>query len=251
MNDAVHAPTFTVLTIFPEMFPGPLGYGVLGKALERGLFRLDVRDLRDWAPPPHHQVDDAPFGGGAGMVMKPEPLFAAIEELRAAPEEALAHVVLLDPAGSPFTQEKARKLAGRPRTLMVCGRYEGIDGRVREQLVDEEISLGDFVLTGGELAAMAVIEASARLVPEVVGQQASIERDSFENGLLDHPHYTRPASFRGLGVPEVLLSGHHEKIESWRRARSQELTRSRRPDLLERGAPKVGAAGSTREDDRR
>jgi tRNA (guanine37-N1)-methyltransferase len=236
MNEAAPAGTsvreFVVVTIFPEMFPGPLAFGVLGKAVERGLVRLQVRDLREFAAPPHRQVDDAPFGGGAGMVFKPEPLFRAVETLAAEQPDEPPHVVLLDPAGRRFTQTVARELAARPRVVLLCGRYEGVDERVREHLVDEELSIGDYVLTGGELPAMVVIEATARLVAGVVGEPASVVHESFEGRALDHPHYTRPASFRGLEVPEVLLSGHHARIEQWRRERAAERTRQRRPDLL-------------------
>lgn len=229
---SARAAEWVVLSIFPGLFPGPLGEGVVGKALEKGLLRLEVRNLRDWAEPPHYQVDDTPFGGGAGMVFKPGPLFRAIVELkRSAPA---TRVVLLDPAGRRFDQAMAQEMASWARILFVCGRYEGVDNRVREHLVDEEISIGDYVLAGGELPAMVVMESVARCVPGVVGDAESVTNDSFQEGRLDHPHYTRPAEFQGLAVPEILLSGHHAKIEAWRRERSDELTRTRRPDLLEK-----------------
>ncbi len=224
---------FSVVTIFPGMFPGPLAYGVVGRALARGLFRLNVRDLRDWAPPPHRVVDDAPFGGGAGMVLKPEPLFDAIDELRASAPGPNTRVVLLDPGGRPFDQRVAREYAALDRLVLVCGRYEGVDHRVRTNAVDEELSVGDYVLSGGELPAMAVIDAAARLIPGVVGEPASVASESFESPALDFPYYTRPAEFRGLRVPDVLLSGHHEQIEAWRRQAARERTLRYRPDLLE------------------
>jgi len=222
---------FVVVTIFPGVFPGPLAYGVVGRALAQSLFRLTVRDLRDFAAPPHRQVDDAPFGGGAGMVLMAEPIYRAVEAARAERPELRTRVVLLDPAGRPFTQSVARELAAWDRLVLVCGRYEGVDERVRA-LVDEELSIGDYVVSGGELPAMVVIDAVARLVPGVVGEPESVARESFEERLLDHPQYTRPADFRGMKVPEVLLSGHHADIESWRRRMALERTRERRPDLL-------------------
>ncbi len=225
---------FTVLTIFPGMFPGPLAYGVVGRGLARGLFGLNVRDLRDWAPPPHRQVDDAPFGGGAGMVLKPEPLFAAVEELRAEVPGAATRTILLDPGGRRFDRDVANELARLDRVILVCGRYEGVDDRVRTHLVDEELSIGDYVLSGGEIPAMSVIEATARLLPGVVGEPSSVATESFEGAALDYPYYTRPAEFRGLKVPDVLMSGHHAGIEAWRREAARERTRRQRPDLLRR-----------------
>ncbi len=223
---------FVVITIFPDMFPGPLAFGVVGRALERGLLRLTARNLRDWAEPPHRVVDDTPFGGGAGMVLKPEPLFRAVEAVRAEAPGKETRVILLDPAGRRFDQRVARELAAVERLVFLCGRYEGVDERVREHAVDDEISIGDYVLSGGEIPAMVVIDAVARLVPGVVGEPASLVRESFEEPLLDHPHYTRPAEFRGWRVPDVLLSGHHAKIEAWRRGAALERTRRRRPDLI-------------------
>jgi tRNA (guanine37-N1)-methyltransferase len=222
-----------VVTIFPEAFPGPLAVGVLGKALERGLVRLNVRDLREWADPPHRQVDDAPFGGGAGMVLKPEPLFRAVRALRDEAPEARTRVVLLDPGGRRFTQEVARELLAEERVLLLCGRYEGVDERVRQRIVDDELSIGDYVLTGGEVAAMVVVEATARLIPGVVGEPDSVAHESFERPGLDCPCYTRPAEYDGLAVPEILRSGDHARIAEWRRSAALERTRRSRPDLME------------------
>ncbi len=229
---------FVVVTIFPDVFPGPLARGVVGRALERGLLRLSARNLRDWAEPPHRVVDDTPFGGGAGMVLKPEPLFRAVDAIRGEAPDRKTRVILLDPAGRRFDQGVARELAAVERLVFLCGRYEGVDERVREHAVDDEISIGDYVLSGGEIPAMVVIDAVARLVPGVVGEPESLVRESFEEPLLDHPHYTRPAEFRGWRVPEVLLSGHHARIEAWRRSAARERTRRRRPDLIRaRGEP--------------
>ncbi len=230
----------TVLTIFPGMFPGPLAYGVVGRGLARGLFTLTPRDLRDWAAPPHRQVDDVTFGGGAGMVLKPEPLFAAVREIRAQDPSARTRVVLLDPGGRRFDQAVAKEYAALDRLVLVCGRYEGVDHRVRTHLVDEELSIGDYVVSGGEIPAMAVIEATARLIPGVVGEEASVAAESFEGKVLDYPHFTRPAAFDGLAVPEVLLSGDHARIEAWRRQAARERTEARRPDLLAHHAAAPG-----------
>jgi tRNA (guanine37-N1)-methyltransferase len=235
-----------VLTIFPEAFPGPLGVGIVAKAISRGSVTLQVRDLRDWAEPPHRQVDDAPFGGGAGMVFKPEPLFRAVRELRAERPGTPTRVVLLDPVGRRLDQGVVRECAAAERLLLVCGRYEGVDERVREHLVDDAISIGDYVLAGGEVAAMVIAEAAFRLVPGVVGEPASVERESFEQPLLDYPHYTRPAEFEGMRVPEVLLSGHHAEIERWRGQVARERTRRFRPDLLDRSSPATPDRGGGR-----
>ncbi|RMG43802.1 MAG: tRNA (guanosine(37)-N1)-methyltransferase TrmD [Acidobacteria bacterium] len=228
------------------MFPGPLAWGVVGKAMERGLLRVQARDLREFADPPHRQVDDAPFGGGAGMVLKPEPLFRAVRAIRSERPETPTRVVLLDPGGRRFDSRLARELSRIPRVVLICGRYEGVDERVREHLVDDEISIGDYVLSGGELAAMVVVEATARFVPGVVGRAESVAADSFENRRLDHPHYTRPASFEGMEVPRVLLSGDHARIEAWRRERAEARTRERRPDLIDAGSPEAGAGDEAR-----
>ena len=221
-----------VLTLFPRLIAGPLAESLLGKAQEKELLRVRVMDIRDFASGRHRVTDDVPYGGGAGMVMKPEPLVAAIEAAR----EALpgARVVLLSPQGARFDQRKAEELAAVERLVLVCGRYEGIDERVLAY-VDEELSLGDFVLQGGEVAALAVIEAAARLVPGVLGNRESAALESFAGeALLEGPQYTRPPEFRGAGVPEALLSGDHARIARWRRRQALLRTRERRPDLFEK-----------------
>jgi tRNA (guanine37-N1)-methyltransferase len=219
-----------VVTLFPEMFESFLAASLLGKGVEKGLLAVSFVNPRDYTHDRHRSVDDAPYGGGVGMVMRPEPLVAAVEA--AVLERGPAHRVLLTPVGAPLRQARVRALATLPRLLLVCGRYEGIDERVRELCIDEEISLGDFVLSGGEVAAMALIDAVSRYLPGVLGDAASTEEESFSAGLLEFPQYTRPPEFRGLRVPEVLLSGHHEKVRAWRHACSLERTRARRPDLL-------------------
>ena len=215
-----------VVTIFPELIDGPLATSIIGRAAERGLVEFGVHDLRAHGLGRHRSVDDYPYGGGAGMVMRPEPLFAAVEPLRSAG----AHVVLMDPAGERLTDALAREFAGVGHLAIICGRYEGIDERVRT-LVDREVSIGDYVLTGGELPALVLIDAVVRLVPGVI-QQASTEADSFASGLLEHPQYTRPEAFGNLGVPPVLLSGHHADVDRWRRREALRRTLERRPDLL-------------------
>lgn len=217
-----------VVTLFPELFEAPLRTSIVGRALERGLVEVGIHDLREHGIGRHRSVDDYPYGGGAGMVLRPEPLAGAIEPLRAAG----AHVVLLDPAGERLGDRLARELAAEAHLALVCGRYEGLDERARATLVDREVSIGDYVLTGGELPALVLIDAVARLVPGVI-ETASHEGDSFATGLLEHPQYTRPESFRGLEVPAVLLSGHHGEVERWRRRESLRRTLERRPDLLE------------------
>ena len=222
-----------ILTLFPRMCAAYLGESILGKAQESGLLEVRISDVREHAPGKHRVTDDSPYGGGAGMVMKPEPLTAAIEAARA--RLPGARVVLTSPRGETFTQGVARRFAEHGRLVLVCGRYEGVDERVMSA-VDVQISLGDFVLTGGELAALCVVDAAARLVPGVLGNEASADAESFagEEGLLEHPHYTRPPEYRGMKVPEVLLSGDHRKIERWRRRESLRATRDRRPDLFAR-----------------
>lgn len=222
-----------VVTIFPEVFPGPLGVGVLGRARERGLVDLAVWDLRDFTADRHRSVDDVPYGGGVGMVMKPEPFVKAVDAIRAAHPGEAATVVLTTPQGARFSQAKAQALAGRSHLVVLCGRYEGVDERVVELLGADEISIGDYVLSGGELAAMVIIEAAVRLLPGAVGDAASVAQDSFSEGVLDYPQYTRPATFRGCAVPEVLLSGHHEAIRRWRTREALRRTLLRRPDLLD------------------
>ncbi len=224
---------FDVLTLFPGIFSGPLDESIMRRARESGLVEVHVHDLRDWAADKHRTVDDYPFGGGAGMVMKPEPLFAAVEAVQALVEPAPT-TILLTPQGRPLDRELVAELSASPRLLLICGRYEGVDERVREHLVDVEVSVGDVVLSGGELPALLLIDALARRVPGVLGSEDSLEEESFEGGLLEYPHYTRPAEFRGWEVPEVLLSGHHAEIARWRRRQSLLRTRDRRPDLLPR-----------------
>jgi len=219
-----------IVTIFPSFFDSPLREGIIHRACERGELDIRVHDLRAWTLDRHRVTDDAPYGGGAGMVMKPEPLFAAIEHLKA--ESPGATAVLLSPQGRVWSQPLVREYGGRPGMILVCGRYEGIDERVRAALIDEEISIGDYVLAGGETAAMVLVETVARQVPGVVGQAESVEQDSFFAGLLDHPHYTRPPVFRDLAVPEVLLSGDHAAITRWRRREALRQTLRKRPDLL-------------------
>lgn len=218
-----------IVTLFPEMVEAPLAASILGRARERGRVDIRVHALRDHATGRHQVTDDAPFGGGGGMILKAEPLAACVESLRG-PE---TRVILLDPAGRRFTQEVARELARRPHLVLVCGRYEGVDERVRETVVDEELSIGDYVLTGGELAALVVVDAVTRLHPGVLGDEGAPERDSFARGLLEHPQYTRPDVWRGQAVPPVLLSGDHGRVERWRRVQSVWRTWRRRPDLLE------------------
>jgi tRNA (guanine37-N1)-methyltransferase len=220
-----------VFTIFPEILEGPLRASLLGRAIASGIVDVRVHDLRDFTTNKHRQVDDESYGGGPGMVMKPEPVFAAVESLGDDPKR----VLLTSPAGRRLDQPFVRELAGEPWLVVLAGRYEGVDERVVEGLPAEEVSIGDYVLSGGELPALVLIEAVTRLVPGVIGREESHERDSFgEDRLLDHPHYTRPAEFRGMAVPGVLLSGNHAGIERWRRDAALEKTRRNRPDLLER-----------------
>ena len=227
------AARFHVLTLFPRMFSGPMDESVMGRARARGLVRLEVHNLRDYARDRHRTADDYQHGGGPGMVMKPEPLFEAVETLRADGELGeSAPVILLTPQGRRFDQRAAAELAERDEIALICGRYEGVDERVRRHLATDELSIGDYVIGGGELAAMVVIEAVSRLKPGVVGSAESPADDSFANGLLQHPIYTRPAAFRNWRVPDVLLSGNHAEIAKWRRRESLRSTFLRRPDLL-------------------
>jgi tRNA (guanine37-N1)-methyltransferase len=259
-----------VLTLFPEMFEGVFGASILGKARQKGLVSLSTLNFRDYANNKHNTVDDYPFGGGGGMVLKPGPIFSAVEELmerhypgtvgvngvdglmdepekqpekvtQGKPDQSLEdlpnaaprpRVILMCPQGEPFTQRKAEELSREEHLIFICGHYEGYDERIREHLVTDELSIGDYVLTGGELPAMVVIDSVVRLLPGVLGNQLSAVTDSFSTGLLEYPHYTRPAKFRDWDVPEVLLSGHHENIEMWRRRQSLERTFRRRPELL-------------------
>lgn len=219
-----------VLSLFPEMFTGVFGSSILKKAQEKGLVNIQVSNIRDFSDNKHKQVDGYPYGGGAGMVLKPEPVFQAVESIT---EGRSPRVLLMCPQGERFTQKKAEELAKEEELVFLCGHYEGYDERIRQHLVTDEISIGDFVLTGGELPAMTVIDAVVRLLPGVLGQEDSHIHDSFSTGLLEHPHYTRPQDFRGMKVPDVLLSGNHKKIEEWRMEQSLKRTFERRPDLLE------------------
>ena len=233
---------FTILTLFPEMFPGVLNSSILGRAREKGLARYRVVDIREFGVGRHRVVDDAPFGGGPGMVMRPDVLNAALAETRKVDgEEIPGRVIYLSPQGTPFSHAVAQRLAAEPHLVLLCGRYEGVDERFCQTMVDEEISLGDFVLTGGEIPAMAVIDAVTRLLPGVLGDQESAVADSFVHGVLDHPHHTRPASWRDdqgreHAAPAVLLSGNHGEVAAWRRRQALLRTLIRRPDLLA-GAP--------------
>ncbi len=222
--------TFDVLTLFPGMFASPFADSILGKAVEKSLIGIAAHNLRDWAEGRHKVTDDTPYGGGEGMVMKPEPVARALDELRR--RQPGSKVLLMSPQGRTFRQADARQLATESGLILVCGRYEGFDERIRA-LVDGEYSLGDFVLTGGELAAMVIIDAVARLVPGVLGNEGSAASDSFSDGLLEYPHYTRPVEFAGQRVPEVLLSGNHAAIARWRRREQLRRTLLRRPELLE------------------
>ena len=222
---------FDVITILPDMFEAPLSAGVLGRAVQNGLLNVRLHDLREYADDAHRSTDDYPYGGGGGMVMKPEPLGRAIEAVR--DDGSPAPVIFLTPQGVPFTQRRARSFAQEERLVMLCGRYEGVDERVRELYVDEEISIGDYVLTGGELPAMVMIDAVARMIPGVLGCSDSAEEDSFSSGLLDFPQYTRPDTFKGCRIPSVLLSGDHREIRRWRERQALYRTYLRRPDLIQ------------------
>ena len=217
-----------VLTLFPEMFAGPLDVSIVQRARKTGLLNLQVHNLRDWTHDRHKTVDDRPFGGSAGMVLKPEPLFEAVESLG----NEQTKVILLTPTGRTFSQAIARELAVDEHLLFICGSYEGVDERVREALVDDELSIGDYVLTNGGLPAMVIIDAVTRLLPGALGDDESAKDESFSHGLLEYPHYTRPAEFRGMKVPDVLLSGHHAEIDKWRAEQARLRTAQQRPDLL-------------------
>lgn len=217
-----------ILTLFPGMFAGPLDESMVGRAREQGALELRVHNLRDWTHDRHKTVDDRPFGGGPGMLLKPEPVFAAVEALRS-PD---ARVILLCPQGRRFTQAVARELAVQTHLILVCGSYEGFDERIREALADDELSIGDYVLTNGALPAMVIVDAVTRLLPGVLGDDESARDESFSHGLLEYPQYTRPAEFRGMRVPEVLLSGNHAEIARWRAEQARQRTAQRRPDLL-------------------
>lgn len=221
-----------ILTLFPNMFTGVINESILKKAMELGKVQYHITNFRDFSTDKHQAVDDYPYGGGAGMVLKPEPIFHAVEHIESVTNSS-PRVILLCPQGESYTQKKAEQLAKEEHLLFICGHYEGYDERIRENLVTDEISIGDFVLTGGELAAMVVVDSIVRLLPGVLGNEDSPVLDSFSTGLLEHPHYTRPAEFRGMRVPDVLLSGNHKLIDEWRRKQSLKRTLERRPDLLE------------------
>ena len=236
-----------VVTIFPRMIEAPLAEGIVGRAVEAGLVSLGVHDLRAFTDDRHRTVDDAPFGGGPGMVMKADPFFRAVESLLPAGPGPRDAVVLLSPRGRSFEQATAARYAELERLVLLCGRYEGIDERVRDGLATEELSLGDFVLTGGEVAALAVTEATVRLLPGALGDEESARADSFADGILDHPHYTRPSVYKGRAVPEELLSGDHKKIARWRRKEALRATRQRRPDLVSKARLSAADEGLLRE----
>jgi tRNA (guanine37-N1)-methyltransferase len=218
---------FDILTLFPGLCKAALGESILGKAQENRLIQVRCLDLRQWAPGKHRVTDEPPYGGGPGMVMKAEPIFAAVEALR----RLESHVILMAATGRRFTQQRARELAEKSHLIFVCGHYEGVDQRVADHLIDEELSIGDYILTNGAIAATVVVDAVARLIPGVLGEADSAMDESFSNGSLEYPHYTRPAEFRGLRVPEILLSGNHAAIEAWRKAEALKRTIERRPDL--------------------
>jgi tRNA (guanine37-N1)-methyltransferase len=227
-----------ILTLFPEICRAPLSESMMKRARENGIVDLRIHNLRDWTKDKHHIVDDAPFGGGQGMVMKPEPIFAAVEELRGASgdkskiDHQKSKIILMSPAGRHFNQQVAGELSRESHLIIICGHYEGVDHRVIEHLVDLEISIGDYVLTNGAIAAVVLVDATVRLLPGVLGHELSAENDSFSSGLLEAPQYTRPAEFRGWNVPDVLLSGNHAEIAAWRKAQALRRTRENRPDLL-------------------
>ncbi|MFJ7729004.1 tRNA (guanosine(37)-N1)-methyltransferase TrmD [Neobacillus sp. NPDC097160] len=223
-----------ILTLFPEMFSGVLGQSILQKAAEKSAVAYNVVNFRDFADNKHSTVDDYPYGGGAGMVLKPQPIFDAVAALKEKAKSKQPRVILLCPQGGRYEQKKAEELAKEEHLIFICGHYEGYDERIREHIVTDEISIGDYVLTGGELGAMVVVDSVVRLLPEVLGNQESHMKDSFSTGLLEHPHYTRPADFRGMKVPDVLLSGNHKFIEEWRNKEALRRTLLRRPDLFDK-----------------
>ncbi|WP_276839543.1 tRNA (guanosine(37)-N1)-methyltransferase TrmD [Anaerovibrio lipolyticus] len=222
-----------ILSLFPAMFEGPFGDSITRRAVENGILDIKITNPRDFAEGKHQQMDDSPFGGGSGMVIKPEPMFKAVRHVKETTNYANRRVLLMSPEGSVFNQAKARELAQYDQLILICGHYEGFDARISEKLADEIISIGDFVLTGGELPAMIITDAVSRMLPGVLGSEESAPTDSFYNGLLEHPQYTRPREFEGMAVPDVLLSGDHAKIAKWRREKSLEITLRNRPDLLE------------------
>jgi tRNA (guanine37-N1)-methyltransferase len=221
-----------IVTTFPKFFESPLDESMMKRARQREVVHIHVHDLRDFTTDKHRSVDDYPYGGGPGMIMKPEPFFACVEHIRAEHDLSAARVILLSPQGETFSQKKANELAQEPALIFLCGHYKGIDERVHQYLATEELSIGDYVLTGGELPALVVIDAVVRLLPGVLGDLDSAVGDSFQTGMLDYPHYTRPEEFRGWRVPEVLMSGHHARIAQWRREQAEARTQARRADLL-------------------
>lgn len=221
-----------VVTLFPEMFDGPLGHSIVSRAIDKGIVEVNRVNFRQFGKGKHQVVDDTPYGGGAGMLLKPEPLFDAMESIEERSPETKKRIILMDPAGKPFNQAMAEEFSEEEHLVFLCGHYEGYDERIRS-LVTDEVSLGDYVLTGGELAAMVMIDASVRLLPNVLGNAESAQTDSHSSGLLEHPHYTRPAEYKGMGVPDVLMSGNHAKIDEWRHKESLKRTYFRRPDMLE------------------
>ncbi len=229
---------FDIVTLFPEMLRGPFAASIVSRAVDRGIAEIELHDLRQWGHGKHRKVDDAPFGGGAGMVMQPEPLFAAVESI---PGQAEARTVLLTPQGRLLTQAVVDELAAVPHLLLLCGHYEGVDERVREHLADDEISIGDYVLSGGEPAAIVLVDAIVRRLPGALGSEASLDEESHTGGLLEYPQYTRPAEYRGWPIPDILLSGHHKDVQTWRRRQSLLRTARRRPDLLRAALASDGA----------
>jgi len=223
-----------ILTLFPQMFQGPFGASILNRAIDRKLVSINIHNIRDYTHDKHHTVDDYAYGGGAGMILKPEPVFEAVESIKSKQGADELPIILLTPQGRLFSQQIAQELSKYNHLILICGRYEGIDERVREHLVSDEISIGDYVLSGGELAAMVVVDAVVRLLPGVLGSEASLVDDSHVDGLLEYPQYTRPAIYRGWSVPEVLLSGNHAQIAKWRREQAIRRTRERRPELLDK-----------------
>lgn len=222
-----------ILSLFPDMFTGPFGESITKRAVSAGILNIHIMNPRDFALGRHKQVDDTPFGGGSGMVLKPEPMFKAVNFVKETTNHAKRRTILLSPEGTVFNQDKARELAAYDQLIFICGHYEGFDARISEHLADEIISIGDFVLTGGELPAMMIVDAVSRMLPGVLGSEDSAPTDSFYNGLLEHPQYTKPREYEGMCVPDVLLSGDHAKIAKWRREKSLEITLRNRPDLLE------------------
>ncbi|AOM83208.1 tRNA (guanosine(37)-N1)-methyltransferase TrmD [Salisediminibacterium beveridgei] len=222
----------SILTLFPEMFTGVFGQSILNSAAEKGIVSFDVVNFRDYSKDKHQRVDDYPYGGGGGMVLTPQPMFDAVEDLKHR-TSGEPRVVLLCPQGEVYTQQKAEEFAREEQLILLCGHYEGYDERIRQELVTDEVSIGDYVLTGGEIGAMAIADSVTRLLPGALGNETSAVTDSHSTGLLEHPHYTRPSEFRGMAVPDILLSGHHKNIETWRRREALRRTLERRPDMLE------------------